>query len=171
MTKISDAEILNTEMQIVAGNVTITAACEGLGITRTTYYRRLKTLKAKQEKAVVTIENVAITIERLDKAAQDILNKLEGMLKTGTGYDSEKHDALDVIKTTVGLITNYRAALQKATFMIDNRTTTINVGVVSAEQWDKMWKQYIDPAMRKAGIEPDRIVQVAEVIDAEWKES
>jgi hypothetical protein len=49
------------------------------------------------------------------------------MLSTGKGYNEEKHDSLDVIKTTAMLLTNYRAALQRALVLVDNRSLTVNV--------------------------------------------
>lgn len=166
--KNSDAEILNANMEIVAGNMTVTAACEGLGISRTTFYRRLEGLEKKNKKELKTIENVTITIERLDRAAKEILDTLEKMLKTGKGYDIEKHDALDVVRTTIMLITGYRSALQKATMIFDNRQVNINVQPTDA-QWEMMWREFVDPALRRAGVDKDKILRTAEIIEAEWE--
>ena len=139
--KVTDTQILAIKMNSENGGV-ICDDCDSLGISTQTFYRRYKQLQngleIHQDKLQALDDNVTITIERLDRAAQDILDKLETMLKTGKGYDLDKHDALDVIKTTVGLITNYRAALQKATFMIDARQQTVNINDVPPEVLDEI---------------------------------
>ena len=139
--KVTDAQIIEMKMKSDSG-VTISDICDEHGITRQTFYRRYRELEAgiteHKDKLQRMDESVTITIERLDQAAQDILNELESMLKTGKGYDMDKHDALDVIKTTVGLITNYRSALQKATFMIDNRQQSITINNVPPEVMDEI---------------------------------
>jgi transposase-like protein len=154
--KNSDAEIERAEMLILSGNVTVAAACKELGIAPPTYYRRLRQVKEKQEHGTIVRDNVTITIEKLDESANKILETLKEMLKTGKGYDTEKHDAIDVIKTTVGLITGYRTALQKATFMIDARQQTINI-TPTDHQMEMLISAIVVPALVDAGINQEQI--------------
>jgi len=152
MSKVTDAQIIEMKMKSDSG-VTVRDTCAEMGISTQTFYRRYRELAEgldeHKEKLQVMNESITITIKKLDETANKILDELETMLKTGSGYDIGKHDALDVIKTTVGLITNYRSALQKATFMIDARQQTININDVPPEVMDSIRLEMVNEVINR----------------------
>jgi ElaB/YqjD/DUF883 family membrane-anchored ribosome-binding protein len=166
MPKLSDREILAIRARVEAGE-TVTAACREAGISTVTYYARTKKLDDALTDARNTLteisDTVPLTIQRLDHEANVLLDELNSMKD---GWESDKHDKLDVIREIIKLLSSYRRALQTATLALSQ--TTINV-CPSDEQWEHMWGQFIDPALRRAGVEPERIQRVAEAIDAEWR--
>lgn len=132
MTKVTDGQIRAASIDIDSPNknVTITSECKRLGISRATYYRRLESLDKTIQKSETSRQNVTVqlpmTIEKLDNEANDLLEALK-VMKTNGGYDTDRHDALDVIKETVRLVTGYRKALQSAQLYIDNRQQSVIV--------------------------------------------
>ena len=163
--KNTDTEILNAQARVVSGIVTVVAACEDLGITKPTYYRRLKQIAASDVHDVTVRKNVTLTLEELDNKARMVLSILEDMVTTGSGYDRERHDTLDVLKTMISLL----SALQKAPLIINNSTTNLTVNVDS-DALSKIWMQYVDPVFRQLGVSEEIIERASEIVDAEFKE-
>lgn len=170
--KISDEGIISIKLKAING-VTIKESCKEAGISPQTFFRRYREINKTKEESELTLldtaDDVIITIQRLDQAAKDTLDYLEDMVKTGKGYDLDKHDALDVIRTTISLITGYRSALQKANILVDNRQVNITVEV-KGELFEEWWREIVDPALSEIGVSRDNIIRAATVIDAKWKD-
>jgi hypothetical protein len=150
---------------VVSGIVTVVEVCKELGITKPTYYRRLKQIEAAEEHNIQVRNNVTLTLEELDSKARMVMSKLEEMVNKGTGYNTEKHDTLDVLKTMIQLL----SALKKTPITIDNRTTNVTVNVDS-EALEKIWLEYVDPVFRRLGVSDEIIEKASEIVDAEFKE-
>lgn len=130
MSKVTDEQILALHLQVEAKKITIKKGCEQLNIARGTFYNRLATIQ-KLNKALNNIEQniqetLPLTIEKLDKEANDLLNELIEYKNATKGTK----DYLPNLDRLIRFLPTYRRALQKAGDIyidkIDMRTLVLN---------------------------------------------
>jgi len=154
MTRVTDEQLIAKKIEVDAGNLTVLTACKQLNISKPTYYSRLAKIQDKVMKAKETSDKLnqtlPLTVERLDKEAKELLDRLKTMFSDG-GYDPERHDKLDVLKEIRQTITSYRSALQTAVNYFDNRS--VNVDNITVEVRETLMeedaKQLWIPALLK----------------------
>lgn len=117
MVKATDAQILSIRALSRTGKSTIAKECRKIGISPSGYHKRLIILEEQVDNVDRTTQiiqnNLPITLERLDTEANNLLEELKIMRYKGVGYDSERHDKLDVIREMAKLVTGYYDFINK----------------------------------------------------------
>ena len=175
MTKVTDDQIREKEMLVAAKKITRKEAHQQLGITGTTYYRRLKVIAKRNEDNKQISKNVILTVEVLDREAKEILETLKEMKKSN--WESDKHDKLDLINSIMRALTNYRNALKSADINIDARQQTVNIITDEADDicftkhlenyWVRTIPKYLEQGRARLLIE--ETIEVREADKRRWK--